>query len=168
MAVNSIRPQGTMNLFSGNRGAQTAPAAADTPEERPQSKVWLNIGYMTTREIITGTGKNAVKETVEELVSFPVNLAIDTMRKREYPWRKGKVLTPAQKDLKDMIDASNLLLDIVQNAAESMEPGTSQTMDGFSIVLQRLDEATEEEEGAAPEENSRAAQISHLFGAKKE
>lgn len=162
MAVNSIRPTGTLNLFGGAT-AQPNVGQAPAAEERPQSKVWLNVGFMAKRTVTTGTGKAAVTEEIEELVSFPVNLAIDTMRKREYPWRPGKKLTPAQEELKDMIDASNLLLSMVQEAAGNMEPGTSQHMGGFHVVLQRLEDAVEEDAAAEPKEGSRTAQISALI-----
>lgn len=164
MAVNSIRPTGTMNLFGG-AAVQPNVGAAPAAEERPQSKVWLNVGFMAKRTVTTGTGKAAVTEEIEELVSFPVNLAIDTMRKREYPWRPGKKLTPAQEELKDMIDASNMLLSMVQEASANMEPGTSQTMTGFTVVLQRLEDAVEEDDTVGPKEGSRTAQISALIGA---
>ena len=67
------------SLFNTNQ--RTIPASGST-EERPQSQLWLNVGVMV-KTVDPETG-----EPVDELLTLPVNLAIDTMKKREIPTRK--------------------------------------------------------------------------------
>lgn len=189
MAVNnSVKPMGQLTVFNRGvrsndntsagqtnaaaiqgaaQGALIGAAQTQEPAPRRNSKVWLNVGYMTQIP-----NPDAPGEMMEELVSLPSNIAIDTMRKREYPWNfdtQGrpreyrKPLSIAQKEMKDMIDASNLLLEVLQAASERMEGGTSQVMPEFSIVMQKLyDEEQAEDDTPAPT-SSRMGQISALF-----
>lgn len=172
MAVQgSIRPtnmgQG-VNLFAADqRSAQANGPEANTQAERPQSKLWLNIGRYTD---VYDPETNAV--IGQELVSFPVNLPIDTMRSREYPWRKGKVLTKAQQELKDLIDASNQMLEFMKAFGfNKVEPGTSVDITGtFAVVLQRVADDVEDAPAAEAPEHSKSAQISAMlasFGINK-
>ena len=168
MAVQgAIRPTNMgagVNLFAQPQGQQ-APNA--TAEERPKSKVWLNIGRYTAVY-----DPETKEEIGQELVSFPVNLPIDTMRPRPYPWRQGKVLTAAQKELKDLIDASNTMLEMLQTISMTqVEPGTSLDITGtFAVVLQRVADDVVEDENAVPEEHTKSAQIAGMlasFGINK-
>jgi hypothetical protein len=179
--ANAIRPVGALNLFAQAAGpAAIAPLGANnvTPiagaaettaaPVRVRSKVWLNIGPVITV-------KDADGNDVQEQTSFPVNLAIDTMRKRNYPWdydnqgrfrKHSKPLTKNQLDMKDVIDASNMLHDIVMSAAGRMEPGTSADLPEFKVTLQRLHDDIDPdapEEHVEPEANSRMAQLNAMF-----
>jgi hypothetical protein len=178
MSATSIRPMGALNLFQAapavaQAQAETAIAAgveATTTERAPRkrSSIWLNIGPMTTT-------KDAEGNEVQDQVSMPINLAIDTMRKREYPWnfdaqgrarKHTKPLTKGQLEMKDSIDASNLMLDMLLEAASHMEPGTSNVLNRFAVVLQRNfgeDDAEAVDQNAEPDADSKTAQISSMF-----
>ena len=168
MTVNTLRPQGALNLF-GTANAVTTAGAADAAdngstnadaEQRPRSKVWLNIGPLV------GDG---------DQVALPTNIAIDTMRLRGYPWeydmrgRKriyNRPLSPAQREMKDQIDASNKLLELLQGIASELQAkhpeGISQVVTELVCVLQvsPADAVSDDEE---PEANSRVSAIANLF-----
>lgn len=171
MSINAMKTTGALQLFNTEaRQPNVAPAVvteAAPVVERVRSKVWANVGvpsYETDAngEYVLDKKKNRIPNG---FVYLPINLGIDTMRKREYPWRAGRKLSPAQVKLKDEIDASNLLLEILQGAAAKMEEDSSNVLSEFVVVLQRLpDDVDPDEQDQAPEENSRTAQISRLFG----
>ena len=144
----AIRPAGAsaVDLFAPRGATSPAAQAAATGTaqvQRPKSKLWANVG----RKIVT-TDANGVE--VVDFVAMPSNLAIDTMAKREYPWlfdMKGnrreytKPLTEAQVVLKEAIDLSNALWDMVNGfGMDSLEPGQSVELEGFTIVLSRVDD----------------------------
>ena len=141
------------NLF--NTTARVAPIGN---EERPQSEIWLNVGVMV-KVLDPETG-----EEVEELLTLPVNLAIDTMKKREIPGRKPT--TAKAKQYRDRAVASNQLLDAIQKAATSLEPGATLALEGFTLQLQRVNAKEDEMAGTDPNDNVYLNQIAAAFGAK--
>lgn len=143
------------SLFNANQ--RTVPASAST-DERPQSQLWLNVGVMV-KTIDPETG-----EPVDELLTLPVNLAIDTMKKREIPNNKPK--TAKAKQYRDRAIASNQLLEMIQKAAENLEPGASMDMQGFTLQIQRVNEKEDETAGTDPSDNAYLGQIAAAFGAK--
>ena len=76
-----------------------------------------------------------------ELLTLPVNLAIDTMKKRDIPTRKPT--TAKGKQFRDRAIASNQLLDYIQKASANLEPGATVTLEGFTIQLQRVNAGTQ-------------------------
>ena len=142
------------NLF--NTGARTAMAPSN--EERPQSEIWLNVGVMVK------TIDPETSEEVEELLTLPVNLAIDTMKKREIPNRKPT--TAKAKQYRDRAVASNQLLDFIQKASANLEPGATLELQGFTLQLQRVNTKEDETAGTDPNDNVYLNQIAAAFGAK--
>ena len=142
------------NLF--NTGARTAMAPSN--EERPQSEIWLNVGVMVK------TIDPETSEEVEELLTLPVNLAIDTMKKREIPNRKPT--TAKAKQYRDRAVASNQLLDFIQKASANLEPGATLELQGFTLQLQRVNAKEDEMAGTDPNDNVYLNQIAAAFGAK--
>ena len=140
------------NLFNANQ------RVAPTAEERPQSEIWLNVGVMM-KVIDPETG-----DEVEELLTLPVNLAIDTMKKREIPTRKPT--TAKGKQFRDRAIASNQLLEYIQKASANLEPGATLTLDGFTLQLQRVNEKEDETAGTDPADNPYLSQIGASFGIK--
>ena len=140
------------NLY--NTTARIAPIA----DERPQSEIWLNVGVMM-KVIDPETG-----DEVEELLTLPVNLAIDTMKKREIPTRKPT--TAKGKQFRDRAIASNQLLEYIQKASANLEPGATLTLDGFTLQLQRVNEKEDELAGTDPTDNPYLSQIGATFGIK--
>ena len=143
------------SLFNANQ--RTVPASAST-DERPQSQLWLNVGVMV-KTIDPETG-----EPVDELLTLPVNLAIDTMKKREIPGRKPT--TAKAKQYRDRAVASNQLLDAIQKAAGNLEPGATLALEGFTLQLQRVNAKEDEMAGTDPSDNVYLNQIAAAFGAK--
>ena len=141
------------NLF--NTTARVAPTGN---EERPQSEIWLNVGVMVST-VNPDTG-----ETEQELLTLPVNLAIDTMKKREIPTRKPT--TAKGKQFRDRAIASNQLLEYIQKASANLEPGATLTLDGFTLQLQRVNEKEDELAGTNPTDNPYLSQIGATFGIK--
>ncbi len=142
------------NLFNTN--GRVAPTT--NADERPQSEIWLNVGVMV-KVIDPETG-----EQVEELLTLPVNLAIDTMKKREIPGRKPT--TAKAKQYRDRAVASNQLLDAIQKAAGNLEPGATMALEGFTLQLQRVNTKEDEMAGTDPTDNVYLNQIAAAFGAK--
>ena len=142
------------NLFASAGRAAMAPTA----DERPQSEIWLNVGVMM-KVIDPETG-----DEVEELLTLPVNLAIDTMKKREIPTRKPT--TAKGKQFRDRAIASNQLLEYIQKASANLEPGATLTLDGFTLQLQRVNEKEDELAGTDPTDNPYLSQIGATFGIK--
>ena len=143
------------SLFNANQ--RTVPASGST-EERPQSQLWLNVGVMV-KTVDPETG-----EPVNELLTLPVNLAIDTMKKREIPTRKPT--TAKGKQFRDRAIASNQLLEYIQKASANLEPGGTLTLDGFTLQLQRVNEKEDELAGTDPSDNPYLSQIGASFGIK--
>ena len=133
----------------------TVPAETDA---RPQSEIWLNVGVMVST-VNPDTG-----ETEQELLTLPVNLAIDTMKKREIPTRKPT--TAKGKQFRDRAIASNQLLEYIQKASANLEPGATLTLDGFTLQLQRVNEKEDETAGTDPADNPYLSQIGASFGIK--
>lgn len=142
------------NLFNTN--GRVAPTT--NADERPQSEIWLNVGVMV-KVIDPETG-----DEVEELLTLPVNLAIDTMKKREIPGRKPT--TAKAKQYRDRAVASNQLLDAIQKAAGNLEPGATMALEGFTLQLQRVNAKEDEMAGTDPNDNVYLNQIAAAFGAK--
>ena len=134
-------------LFQSGARA-TVPAETDA---RPQSEIWLNVGVMV-KTINPDTGDEEM-----ELLTLPVNLAIDTMKKREIPTNKPK--TAKAKQYRDRAIASNQLLEMIQKAAENLEPGASMDMQGFTLQIQRVNEKEDETAGTDPSDNAYLGQI---------
>ena len=142
------------NLFNTN--GRVAPTT--NADERPQSEIWLNVGVLV-KVIDPETG-----DEVEELLTLPVNLAIDTMKKREIPSRKPT--TTKAKQYRDRAVASNQLLDAIQKAANNLEPGATLALEGFTLQLQRVNAKEDEMAGTDPNDNVYLNQIAAAFGAK--
>lgn len=142
------------NLFNTN--GRVAPTT--NADERPQSEIWLNVGVMV-KIIDPETG-----DEVEELLTLPVNLAIDTMKKREVSNRKPT--TAKAKQYRDRAVASNQLLDAIQKAAGGLEPGATMALEGFTLQLQRVNAKEDETAGTDPNDNVYLNQIAAAFGAK--
>ena len=141
-------------LFQSGARA-TVPAETDA---RPQSEIWLNVGVMV-KTINPDTGDEEM-----ELLTLPVNLAIDTMKKREIPTRKPT--TAKGKQFRDRAIASNQLLEYIQKASANLEPGATLTLDGFTLQLQRVNEKEDELAGTDPTDNPYLSQIGATFGIK--
>lgn len=123
----------------------------------PQSKIWLDIGIpMPAVDPTTG-------EKIMDFVSLPVNLGIDTMKRREVPTRAPK--TAAAKLYRDRIVASNKLLDILQTLAASLAEGDTRALDDTPLKLQlrRVEEGQTEDQILA-EENPFADALAKAFG----
>ena len=135
--------------------ARTVPAEAN---DRPQSEIWLNVGVMV-ETVNPDTG-----EKEQELLTLPVNLAIDTMKKREIPTRKPT--TAKGKQFRDRAIASNQLLEYIQKASANLAPGATLTLDGFTLQLQRVNEKEDELAGTDPSDNPYLSQIGASFGIK--
>lgn len=136
-------------------GSRTVPAETDA---RPQSEIWLNVGVMV-KTINPDTGDEEM-----ELLTLPVNLAIDTMKKREIPTRKPT--TAKGKQFRDRAIASNQLLEYIQKASANLEPGATVTLEGFTIQLQRVNEKEDELAGTDPSNNPYLSQVAESFGVK--
>lgn len=144
-------------LFQTN--ARGTVGASANPEDRPQSEIWLNVGVMV-KTVNPDTG-----EEENELLTLPVNLPIDTMKKRDIPTRKPT--TVKGKQFRDRAVASNQLLDFIQKAAANLEPGASMTLEGFTLQLQRVNEKEDESAGTNPADNPYLSQIGATFGIKQ-
>lgn len=143
-------------LFQTN--ARGTVGASANPEDRPQSEIWLNVGVMV-KTIDPETG-----EPADELLTLPVNLPIDTMKKRDIPTRKPT--TAKGKQFRDRAVASNQLLDFIQKAAANLEPGGTLTLEGFTLQLQRVNEKEDETAAMDPSSNPYLSQIGASFGIK--
>ncbi len=92
--------------------------------DRPQAKVWLNIGY-------TVPGPDG-----DRFVSLPVGLPIDTMEAQE---AKGQ-----NEDWIKFVHAKNGLLKTLQAAGDALAPGEEKIIgmgdSGLSIQLRRANE----------------------------
>lgn len=141
------------NLFQSN-----ARQVEFQKDDRPQSEIWLNVGIMI--DIVNpDTG-----ETEKELLTLPVNLAIDTMKKREIPTRKPT--TAKGKQFRDRSIASNTLLETFQKASANLEPGAVITLDGITVQLQRINAKEDELAGTDPTDNPYLSQLNTMFGVK--
>lgn len=128
-------------------------------EDRPQAEIWLNIG-VKVKVLNPDTG-----EQEDELLTFPVNLPLDTMRKREVPNRAPK--TAKAKQFRDRAIASNQMLEQILKVASGLEPGGIMDLDGFTLQLQRVSEKIDETVGADPSDNPYLDQIMSGFGVPK-
>lgn len=113
------------SLF-GN-GAQ-APAATN---EKTPAKVWLNIGYtVDAKQMVDGEMK-----TVQQFVSLPVGIPLDTMVAIALP--KGK-----NKDYRNLVAARNVLMKKLQEISEKLDSGED-TLVPLQIQMRRVDAEVE-------------------------
>ena len=115
--------------FAGIFGQLGQTTTAKTKEDRPQAKVWLNIGYEVDVKVDDGQGgtKNDVN-----FVSLPVGIPADTMEAKPLP--KGK-----NQQLRNLVAAQNNLLGLVKAAAEKLQPGESGIIP-LKIQLRRVED----------------------------
>lgn len=108
-------------------GAQ-APAATN---EKAPAKVWLNIGYtVDAKQMVDGEMK-----TVQQFVSLPVGIPLDTMVAIALP--KGK-----NKDYRNLVAARNVLMKKLQEISEKLEAGED-TLVPLQIQMRRVDAEVE-------------------------
>lgn len=108
-------------------------AASSNNSDKPKAKIWLNIG-------IPIKVKNENGEVVEELLTLPYNLAIDTMKPAEVPTRAK---TAKGKLHQQRIIARNQMLERLQKMGEKLEAGEHIEIEGFALQLQK---STEEDD----------------------
>lgn len=128
-------------------GAAAAAAPAEAAPERAKSKVWLNVG-------VTIPGQ--VDEQGNPLfVSLPIGIAIDTMKPMN---ARGN-----NKKWNELVGAKNWLLDQVQKAGVSLEPGTHLDLSNLTC---RLQHTTEQTEGTSGDDNGLITALTGVLGTK--
>lgn len=112
--------------------SRSAAPAAPAKEDRPENKIWANIGY---------TMQDSNGEDV--FINLPYGLAIETMQPRELPRKKGT-------EFRAIRVAQNAFLEQLQLAGMKLEPGESVMLPmNITVELRR----TGEEEELSVEDN---------------
>jgi hypothetical protein len=109
------------NVFDFTQPADQPAGAAAPTTKKPQAKLWINLGTFTHVAQEDGTVK-------EEFINLPVGIALDTM-------------SPMSGNSK-LAKRKNLLLDKLQKACASLEPGEQRTVfrdevTGLAIQMSR-------------------------------
>lgn len=123
-------------------------------DERPQAKIWLNIGFY--REDLTDNNGNPVK------CCLPVGVPLDTMK-------DGEVRANAPQILQDIIDTGNALKEELLNLAEDLEPGDYLDLGEctkLTIFLQKANEEHRASPKAAQDTKSAVRSIFKSFKVK--
>lgn len=125
-----------------NKEREAAASNYASKEDKPKTKIWINIGYDSKDE-----------ETGEPLfISTPFGLGVDTMNKQEEPNGKNKAFLR-------LVRAKNELLEYLQKYAEALEPGEAQIITDLKIQIRRIEEPTQD---SATEENPHRSALSQL------
>lgn len=110
-----------IGLRTALAAAATKPAATEGSTERKPSQFWLNIGVT-----LPGAGENG-----EDLfVSLPVGIPLDDM--------KPVAIKGNNQNWINLAQTKNTLLEEVQKAGASMEPGSSDIIEGLSVQILRV------------------------------
>ena len=110
------------------RGTQTRTSGTNQQnEQRPQAKVWANIGYEVAVTNNEGNEEN-------RFVSLPVNLPIDTM--------EPVVIRGQNVDYNNFQSARNDLLSALIDAANQLQPGEGKIIN-LKVQLFKRNEAIE-------------------------
>lgn len=126
--------------MSDNAGSTEKASASGRANDRPNAKLWINIGVTTT---VTDPNSG---EPVEHFVALPMGLPLDTMSKLDV---KG-----GTEDYRARLTAQNDLLDAVLKKAEDVAPGETKLFTiggkGLSVQIRR---AKVEAAPIAPDQN---------------
>lgn len=128
--------------FAMPQGQTAAPA-----QERVAATLWANVGLMLPITQDDGT-------IVEEFVSFPIGIPLDT---QEPMVPRGRT-----KSWLHMVQTKNALLKWAQDQASKMEPGTGSCNNNLQVQLFRKNDAAAEVD---PAENTMLAAMSERLGA---
>lgn len=83
-------------------------------KDRPKTQIWLNIGY----------------DCNGKFINLPVGIPIDTTQKME---AKGQNVEWNQQ-----VQATNMLLEMLQKHGAKMEAGTEEVVSGLTIKIKRI------------------------------
>ncbi len=100
--------------------------AKDAAKDLPKSQFWMNVGF---------TAEGAGAEGEDIFVSLPYGLPLDSM---EHVNTKSK-----NADYTALQQARNSLLDQVKEAAATLQPGESMTVQ-LEVQIRRVEEEVEE------------------------
>ena len=134
MAINNSAAAASFNSIFG---ANAPAAAARTREDRPQAKVWLNVGRQVDCKVDDGTG-NKVNGT--QFIALPMGLALDTMEEMAVP------KSNRNPEYKQIVLARNHLMKQIQAAAEKLQPG-EELLIPLQVQIRRVEEAQDLPEG---------------------
>lgn len=110
--------------------------AAPAQQDRPQATLWANVGLMLPIEQDDGT-------VVEEFVSFPIGIPLDT--------QEPMVARGRTKSWLNMVQTKNALLKWAQEEAAKQEAGTGSCNNNLQVQLFRKNDAAAEVD---PNENA--------------
>lgn len=133
MAINNSAAAASFNSIFGDK----APAAARTREDRPQAKVWLNVGRQVNCKVDDGTGN---KVNGQQFIALPMGLALDTMEEMAVP------KSNRNPEYKQIVLARNHLMKQIQAAAEKLQPG-EELLIPLQVQIRRVEEAQDLPEG---------------------
>jgi len=122
-------------------------ATPSNSSDRPEAHLWLNIGVEVDVPTADGEG------TEKKFISFPVNLALDTM--------EPMVARGNNKAWNEQVAVKNKLLKFAQNTAQACEPGTGEILE--NIKVQAYKKATPSAP-VADAENSLLKQLTGTIG----
>ena len=114
---------------SGRSSGRQAPA------DRPQAKLWLNVGY----------------DANGRFVNLPVGIPVDTM--------EALPIRGQNEEWAQFQSARNDLLKAIQEAGDNLEPGAEVEVK-LTVKLRKVNEEIE----VKPENNEFATDLSKLFG----
>lgn len=134
MAINNSAAAASFNSIFG---AGAPGASARTREDRPQAKVWLNVGRQVDCKVDDGTG-NKVNGT--QFIALPMGLALDTMEEMAVP------KSNRNPEYKQIVLARNHLMKQIQAAAEKLQPG-EELLIPLQVQIRRVEEAQDLPEG---------------------
>lgn len=115
--------------------------------DRPEAHLWLNIGVEVDVPTADGTG------TEKKFISFPVNLALDTM--------EPMVARGNNAAWNEQVAVKNKLLEFAQNTAQACEPGTGEILENIKVQAYRKAAPTAP---VADSENSLLKQLTGTIG----
>lgn len=106
--------------------------ATEARTERPQAKVWINIGVTIGVPQADGT-------VVDTFVSIPAGIPLDTM--------EPMVGRGNSADYAALVQAKNWVLSQLQTAAEDIKAGEDQLVEGLEVRIRRAGVAQAPAEG---------------------
>ena len=98
------------------RQFSVAPTAATTAADRPETKVWMNVGVMVG----------------DTFVSLPIGVGIDTMQAADERTNSA--------EYSQLVQARNALLKKLQSFSEDLKPGEEANVDGLLVQIRRVND----------------------------
>lgn len=108
-----------------NNNSSRTSAARTAPADRPQAKVWMNVGYD-----VEFTNEQGELET--RFINLPVGIPLDTM--------EPLAIRGQNESFAHLRAAQNNLLSELQAAGDALEPGEEKTVN-LTIRLRKVNDA---------------------------